>query len=136
MVLEMALPSGSTDNVASHIQVRHTGATVAQVIGPIVVSLSVGVELLVDPLFHGVEKNFPSDESDVVSGISPSKGLFILCCVSSNDTGRVLGGLSRFSKTSLRLSAVTHTEIARSERRLISFQNAADDGTSKSFLRF
>jgi hypothetical protein len=46
---EMALPSGSTDNGASHIQVRHTGATVAQVVGLIVVSLSVGVALLVDP---------------------------------------------------------------------------------------
>jgi hypothetical protein len=41
MVPEMALPSGSTDNGASHIRVRHTGATVAQVVGLIVVSLLV-----------------------------------------------------------------------------------------------
>jgi hypothetical protein len=49
MVPEMALPSGSIDNGASHIQVRHTGVTVAQVVGPIVVSLNVGVALLIDP---------------------------------------------------------------------------------------
>jgi hypothetical protein len=39
MVPKMALPSGSTDNVASHIQVRCTGVTVAQVVRLIVVSL-------------------------------------------------------------------------------------------------